>query len=388
MRIQRGFKVKIYPTPEQEQQLLRTAGACRWIYNHYLEERTNYYLEHQKTLTYKEMSANMTRLRKELEWLSDTRLQTLQQSLRQLEDAYKRFFRNDSKFPKFKNKYGNQSFRKVTGWSVNNNKLFIMEGLTVSFRGKLPISREGTLTISRDKTGSWFASAQGFEERNQPKLNGSIGLDFGLKNLVITSNGEKFNNIRSLDGLTVQIRSAQKALSRKQKGSNNRAKAKLALARLHKKVESKRTNHLHHVSKAIVGKNQATIVVEDLAIQNMMKNRRLARTIGDAGWGDLLRMVTYKQEWAGGKVIKINRFFPSSKTCSECNFVRKDMSLSVRNWLCPSCGIEHDRDINAALNILKQGVERLGVEKKALALASAKVKLSSVKHGNEQIALG
>jgi len=354
--------VKIYPTQEQEQQLLRTAGACRWVYNHYLEAKQRAYLEEHKNITLKTMSADLTQLRKATDWLSEVQLVPLQQSLRQLDVAYNSFFRGQTGFPNFKSRYSKQSFRKTRGWSVRGSRLTVTPGLNIRFKGAFPVIHEGTLTISRTPSGQWFASAQGFEERRQPALSGAIGLDMGLKHLVVTSGGEKVDNPRFLDGLSEQIKSAQKALSRKQKGSNRRAKAKLVLARLHNKVDNKRTNYLHHVSKAIVGKNHATIVVEDLAVRNMMRNHKLARSIGDASWSELLRMVTYKQEWAGGEVVKIGRFYPSSKTCSNCYYIMSTMPLSVRSWECPRCHSVHDRDINAAKVILQQAGNRLGVE--------------------------
>ena len=237
-----------------------------------------------------------------------------------------------------------------------------MKGIDVKFRGTFPEKRYGALTVSRDIAGNWFASTWGYDESELPALTGAIGLDLGLINLVTSSDGEKYPNIRVAKGLQKRIKSASQALSRKMKGSNNRDKAKLVLARLHKKVGNVRRNSLHHISKAIVDKNHATIVVEDLAVQNMMKNRKLARSIGDAGWGELLRQITYKQEWAGGDLIKISRFFPSSKTCHLCDFVVSTLPLNVRSWECPRCHTTHDRDVNAAKVILKQGGERLGVE--------------------------
>lgn len=380
MRTRRGYKVKIYPNKETEQILLRHIGSTRFVYNYFLNLKKEKYLTEGKNITYKQMAKELTQLRKNTDWMQEIQSQPLQQSLRQLDVAYNRFFRKQSRFPQFKSKYGKNTMHKVNGWSVIGNTIKVMNGITIRFRGTFPLSRVGTLTISRTSTGDWFASTYGFIEKKQPKLKGAIGIDLGLKDLIITSGGEKFASIKILDKFKKKIRFASQSLARKTKGSKNRAKVKLVLARLHKKVGNMRLNHLHHVSKAIVDKNHAMIVVEDLAVKNMMQNRKLSRTIGDASWGELLRQITYKQIWNGGEVVKINRFFPSSKTCSTCNFILPILPLEVRNWECPRCKTEHDRDINAAKNILKQGVERLGAERKALALTLVKTKLSSVKH--------
>lgn len=360
-RIQHGYKVKIYPNKEQEGILLRHIGSTRFIYNYFLNLKKEKYSATGENITLKQMSRDLTQLRKTTDWMREIQIDPLQHSLRQLDVAYNRFFRKQSKFPKFKSKHGKNTMNKVKGWRIMGNKIRIM-GLMISFRGSFPVERVGTLTISRTSSGDWFASTYGYIDKKQPKLKGAIGLDFGLKDLVITSDGEKFENIRTLNKFQRKIRSASQSLSRKVKGSKNREKAKIALIRLYKKVGNIRINHLHHVSKAIVDKNHATIVVEDLAVKNMMKNRKLARSISDVGWGELLRQITYKQIWNGGEVIKINRFFPSSKTCSMCNFILSTLPLEVRKWECPRCKTEHDRDTNAARVILKQGEERLGAE--------------------------
>ena len=230
MQIQRGFKVKIYPSEAQGQELLRVVGACRWIYNYFLDRKKTAYLETHENLTYRMLSKEMTQLRKNIEWLGEVQHQPLQQALRSLDVAYNCFYRKQCRFPGFKSRYDRQSFREASYWSVKGNRILIMKGMSVRFRGQFAPYRQGTLTISRDRAGSWYAAAQGYEERSQPHLQGAIGIDLGLKDLVVTSDGEKFGNIRSLDGFAVRIKSAQQNLSRKKKGSINRAKAKLIVA--------------------------------------------------------------------------------------------------------------------------------------------------------------
>ena len=358
----KGYKVKIYPSKRQEQQLLQIVGACRFVYNHFLSLKKLAYITEKRNISYNDLAKKLTIFRKNTEWISCVNSQILQQSLRNLDVAYSKFFRKQTKFPKFKKKYGKQSFRKVQGWGIKGNKISIQKGLFVPFRGTFPEYAQGTLTIFRDACGDWYASTIAEVETEPRKLVGSIGLDLGLKTLVTTSDGEKFENPRVLGGLLKRVQTCSKALSRTKKGSANRAKRRLELARTHRKVGRVRTNGLHHISRAIVDKNHAMIAVEDLAVQNMMKNRRLSRAIADASWGELLGQITYKQEWSSGIVKKVDRFFPSSKTCSNCYFVLQTLPLSVREWTCPKCQVTHDRDINAAKMILKQAGERPDVE--------------------------
>ena len=357
-----GFKVKIYPNETQKQILSQHIGACRYVYNHFLALKKETYLTTGKSLTHSIMSRELTKMRREIDWMSKVQFQPMQQSLRSLDVAYNRFFRKQADFPNFHKKNGKQTMRKVMGWSIEGNKINIMNGVSVRFRGTFPEKRYGTLTITRDSCGDWWASTFGEKAMEKPKLSGAIGIDVGLKHIAITSDGEKYDNPHVFRGLLGHIQTASKALSRTQKGSRTRAKRLLTLSRVHRRVGAMRKNHLHHVSKAIVGKNHAMIAVEDLNVKGMMQNRKLSRAIADTGWGELIRQLEYKQERKGGKLLRIDRFFPSSKMCSECNFVLDTLSLSVREWKCPSCGITHDRDINAAKTILKQAGEQLGLE--------------------------
>lgn len=362
--MQVGYKVKLYPNPSQEQVMIRHLGACRFVYNHFLALKKQTYLETGRNLTYNQMSKLLTQLRKDTSWMQEIRIVPLQQSLRQLDVAYNRFFRKESMFPRFKKRGSGNSFKKVIDWTIQGSKIRIMRGLEVRYRGDFIYGK--TLTISQDSDGTWWA-ATSIDKKIEPQnMNGSIGVDLGINTLITTSDGKKYDNARPLNGTLERIKSASKHLSKKKKGSKRREKARLELAKLHRKVHFIRTNHLHHVSKAIVSKNHAVIALENLAVANMMKNRRLSHSISDASWGELIRQITYKQERRGGKVVKIDRFFPSSKTCSVCDFVVDSLPLSVRNWTCGKCGTEHDRDINAAKMIKKQAAVLLGVEKKAL----------------------
>lgn len=361
MKAMSGYKVKLYPTRSQEQELLKYAGACRFVYNYFLDRKTKLYAEEGENLSYLMMSKELTALRKELPWLNITRA-PLDQTLRKLDNALGNFFKKRSAYPVFKKKNGPQSVSKFGEWRVMGNRLHIFRGLGgVRFRGPLPTGKRRTLTISRDAVGDWYASTLAEVEKEQPILKGTIGLDMGLMHLVTTSDGEKYENPKVLGGLLNRVRRDSKALSRTKKGSKTRSKKRLRLARTYRRVERVRTNGLHHTSTAIVRKNHTMIAVEDLNVRGMMQNRRLSRGISDASWSRLVAMLTYKQEWRGGKVVKVDRFFPSSKTCSDCGYVMSTLPLNVRQWTCPECGSSHDRDINAARNIKSAG-ERLSVE--------------------------
>jgi putative transposase len=366
IQVQKAYKFRIYPNKTQQHDLWRIIGACRWIYNHFLDESKAYYLEHQKTIPYKEMSASMTKLRKEVDWLTEVQHQPLQQSIRGLDTAYSKFFRKEARFPRFKSrKDSRQSFRKVIRWNMKDKSLSIQSDIRVRTQGKLPPtdSHLGTLCISATKTGKWYASITALEYVDLPVIaSAPIGIDLGLTHTAITSDGQKFDNLTLAKRQTKRLKYLQQSLSRKQKGSHRREKAKLELTRLHEKIANRRMNHLHQISSAITSKNHALIAVEDLAVVNMLKNHRLARSISDVSWGELVRQLGYKQQWRGGQFVKIHRFFPSSKTCSECHFVLDKLPLSVREWECPRCYTRHDRDINAAKMILKQAGEQLGVE--------------------------
>lgn len=357
----RGYKARIYPTRTQEQELLRYAGASRFVYNYFLDKKSRLYAEEGKNLTYTMMSKELTAMRVENEWLKISR-SPLEQSIRKLDVAFRNFFKKRSSYPVFKKKDSPQSFSKFGDWHIEGSRLHAFENLGgLRFRGTLPGGPRRTLTISRDAVGDWFASTLAEVEQEQPTLKGTLGLDMGLTHIVTTSEGEKYDNPRVLGGLLNRVQRDSKALSRTKKGSKTRSKKRLLLARTYRRVERVRTNGLHHVSKAIVSKNHAVIAVEDLNIQGMTKNRKLSRGISDASWGELIRQLTYKQDWRGGKLVKVDRFFPSSKTCSACGHLLATLHLSWREWECPACRVVHDRDVNAARNI-KQAGERLGAE--------------------------
>lgn len=356
MKTQRAYKIQLYPNKFQEKQLMGITNACRFTYNYFLANRIGYYKEFGKTLSYMHMSRDLTQLRNSLGWLSEVQHEPVAQSLRRLDRTYKTFFKNKKGFPKFKSKNDSRkSFQKHSDWRLRGNKLQIQGDLVVKYRGTIdPAAELGTLTVICE-TGKWYATMTALLEVKLPtKHTKPIGIDLGLETLATLSTGEKCANIHPQKTNQTRLTRASRVLARRQKGSNRHAKAKLVLARVHKDIANIRLNHLHQISNAITAKNHSLIAVEDLNVKGMVRNRNLARTISDAGWSELIRQIEYKQLWKGGEVVKIDRFFPSSKLCNVCDFIAETMPLSVRKWKCGGCNTEHDRDINAAKNILKE----------------------------------
>lgn len=367
MEIKKAYRLRIYPNRSQEQRLLQTIGACRFVYNYYLDKRKNHYLACGETLKFADLSRDLTQLRKQTEWMDTVQIVPLQQSLRALDTAFNRFYRKQAGFPRFKTRRAaRQSFRKTNGWSIQEDGLFLERGLTIRFRGTRPPAgmQMSTIAVTRTATGKWYASVTCEQLVGKPvELDSTaLGIDLGLTHLAIASDGEKYENLSVHKRQLQALKTLQQSLSRKDSGSARYRKARLDVARLHEKISNRRMNHLHQVSSAITGKNHALIAVEDLAVANMLKNRHLSRAISDASWGELLRQLQYKQEWRGGRFEKVGRFFPSSKTCNECGYIVQSMPLGVREWDCARCGSHHDRDINAAINIKKQAEVQLGVE--------------------------
>jgi putative transposase len=369
MQVNKAYKLALYPNESQEQRLWQIVGACRFIWNHYLEERKTAYLERGENMNYAACAKDLTGFKKlpKIMWLNGVPVHPLQQSLRDLDVAFNKFFRKQARFPKFKSrKNAVHAFRIPVGWRLRGNKIQTERDVHILGRGTFPPEEAvlKALTI-KNENGRWFAVIL-VEQEIEPALKTGepIGIDLGLTDLIITSDGKRWPNLKPRRSIQRSIKRASQDLARKQKGSNRRAKAKQRLTRLYRKAANRRMNHLHQTSHRITSENQAVIVCEDLAVKNMMCNHSLAGSIADASWAELLRQIEYKQLWRGGQFVKIDRFFPSSKTCSECQFILGYLSLNDRRWTCPGCGTEHDRDVNAAKMILKQGEERLGVEGK------------------------
>jgi len=361
---QRAYRYRFYPTPEQEQLLRRTLGCVRLVYNLALHTRTEGWYERQERIDYKQTSAMLTDWKKQedLQFLNEVSCVPLQQGLRNLQKAFTNFWAGRAKYPNFKKKRngGSAEFTR-SAFKWKDGQLWLAkcrEPLPIRWSRTLPENCEpSTVTVRLDASGRWFVSllVEDHTVKTLPQLDKAIGIDAGVTSLIATSDGEKIANPKHFKRLKRKLRQAQKALSRKVKGSNNREKARQQVARIHAQIADARKDFLHKLTTRLVRENQ-TIVVEDLAVKNMMKNHKLAQAIADASWSELVRQLEYKCQWYGRLLVKIDRWFPSSKHCGHCGHVVDKLPLDVREWDCPECGTHHDRDINAANNILAAGL--------------------------------
>ena len=359
----RAFKYRFYPTPEQETLLRRTMGCTRLVYNLALAVRTQAWYDEKKRVGYSDTSALLTEWKKQddLQFLSEVSCVPLQQGLRHLQKAFSNFFEGRAKYPTFKKKRngGSAEFTK-SAFKFRNGQVFLAkcsEPLPVRWSRELPKgATPTTITVKLSPAGRWTVSLLvDVEIEPLPKCSNEIGVDLGVTSLVALSDGEKIANPKGFNAKRRKLKKAQKALSRKQKGSNNRHKARLKVAKVHQEIADARKDFLHKLTIRLVRENQ-TIAVEDLAVKNMVKNRKLALSITDASWGELVRQLEYKCDWYGRTLVKIDRWFPSSKRCGKCGHIVEKLPLNIREWDCPNCGARHDRDINAAQNILAAGL--------------------------------
>lgn len=360
--MQKAFKYRFYPTPEQENLLRRTMGCTRLVYNKALALRTDAYYQEQKRVGYLETSKALTGWKQEegLEFLKEVSSVPLQQSLRCLQTAFTNFFEGRAKYPKFKKKsHGGSALFADTAFTLKNGEIFIAkckEALPIRWSRELPRNAQpSSITIKLTPSAKWFVSILcDVKILPLPKVESKVGLDMGITTLLTVSSGEKVSNPKSLRKVQKKLKRLQQTLCRKVKGSNNRYKARLKVAKLHEKVANIRKDNIHKVTTKLIQENQL-IAVETLNVKGMMKNHCLAQAIGDASWGELVRQLEYKASWYGRALVKIDQWFPSSKRCSSCGHTLKKLPLNIREWDCPECGAHHDRDQNAAINILAVG---------------------------------
>jgi putative transposase len=357
MIIRKAFRYRIYPNSEQEQLLAIQFGHARFVWNWGLNQRQSAYKETGKGIGFYDLKRRMTELKRqqETEWLKEADSQVLQGKIEDLDSAYKNFFEKRAKYPRFKSKKGNQSIRYPQRFKFSEKATYLPKVGWVKTKFHRPLEGKAkNITVSKTKTGKYFASIQCEIEIFEPVIhNGEIGVDLGIKSFLVTSEGEQIDNPKHLQKSEKRLIRLQRKLSRCRKGSSGREKTRILLARQHEKVANQRTDFLHKISRSLVDR-YGLIGLENLNVRGMVKNRKLAKAISSTGWGAFRLMLAYKGEWYGSFVHQINRFYPSSKTCSVCGHVLSELGLSVREWECLACGVSLDRDVNAAINILNQ----------------------------------
>lgn len=365
--MEKAFKMRIYPTEEQKTLIDKSFGCSRYIYNYFLDFKQREYKKYKNKYSYSATSKLLTSFKKELTWLKEVDKCALQNALKDLDYAYKRFFKGAG-HPKFKSKHSSKmSYRS----NFSNNNIELLEGsIKLPKFGKIKIKdkayrpKDGRIlnvTVSKTKTGKYFVSIcyTDININPLPKTGRSVGIDLGLKSFITTSDAEQVDNPRYLEKSQVKLKKLQRMLSRKPKDTKNREKVRLKLAKCHEKIVNQRKDFLHKLSKSLVS-NYDVIVIEDLKIMNLLKNHHLANSISSVSWYTFTEMLRYKSLFYGKTLIKVDSFFPSSQLCSNCNFKNIEVKdLKIRSWVCPSCGSINHRDINAAINILNEGLRLL-----------------------------
>ncbi|MCH9055822.1 transposase [Synechococcus sp. PCC 6716] len=361
--MEKAYSYRFYPTTEQDTLLRRTVGCVRLVYNNALALRTDAWYEQQQRISYVQTAAALTAWKKQddLQFLNEVSSVPLQQGLRHLQSAFSNFFAGRAKYPNFKKKRngGSAEFTK-SAFKWKDGKVFLAkcsEPLNIRWSRSLPDGVEpSTVTIRLNAAGQWYISLRFDDPRDLtlPPSANAVGLDVGISSLVTLSTGEKIANPKHFDRRYKRLRMAQKSLSRKQKGSRNYEKARRKVAKTHQQISNARKDHLHKLTTRLIHENQM-IVVESLAVKNMVKHPTLARAISDTGWGEMVRQLEYKAQWYGRTLIKLDRWFPSSKRCGNCGHIVERLPLNIREWDCPNCGAHHDRDMNAAINMLAVG---------------------------------
>ena len=360
----KAYKYKLIPNQEQMETLSKYFGSVRFVYNWGLNKKIESHKECGKSIGCFQLTKELTLLKKQkgFEWLKECPKDTLDLSLRNLDAAFSNFFKKNAKYPKFKSKkYSRDSvkFRKTVhfdfiDWTVELPKI-----------GKIDLCKNRTFnqatnkivncTVSKDSCGTYWCAVviddlQEMPSKAEIRKDNSVGIDLGIKDYAILSDGRKFSNPKHLENTNKKLAHLQKVFARKEKGSKNYEKMRIKVAKCHRKIANKRNDSLHNLSSYLVN-NYKTICLEDLNVKGMLQNHHLARAIQDASWGEFTRQLQYKSDWKGDNIIYIGRFEPSSKTCSVCGYKKEDLKLSDRKWTCPNCGTKHDRDVNAAINI-------------------------------------
>ena len=361
-QMHKAFKFRLVPTPEQEVLLSKHFGCTRFVYNYFLKEKQQHYLDNKKTLNFNNCCSSLTKLKKEesYNWLKEVNAQSTQAALKNLENAYQSFFRKKSKFPRFKKKSNKNSFHIPQHvYLKDKNHIQIpkfKEGLKFIIHRELK-GEIKSATISRDPSGKYYISILCVVERPNKglKTGKNIGIDLGLKDFLITSEGKRYSNPRFLKKYQKKLAKAQKHFSRKEKGSKGRERQRIEVAKIYEKITNSRNDMQHKISSRLV-KKYDLIALEDLNVSGMVQNRKLSKAISDVSWSSFVTKLKYKADWYGRDVVIIDRFYPSSKTCSCCDHIKENLSLDERSWICSKCNVKHDRDVNASKNILRRAL--------------------------------
>src|SRR5712691_4868343 len=363
MKQKKAYKYRIYPTQEQVHILARTFGCCRYVYNWALRARTDAFFQRGERLYYNQLAVMLTDLKKQEKtaWLAEVSSVPLQQALRHLDTAFRNFFEGRAEYPTFHKKHGVQAATYAANafsWDGHSLTLARMDApLAIHWSRPLPKGcKPMSVTVTKDCANRYFVSILVEEDiKHLPMVNKQVGLDLGLKSMVITSDGHTYGNPKFFAQDEKKLAKAQRRHAKKQKGSQNRRKAQLKVARIHARTADRRRDYQQKLSTKIIRENQV-VCVESLSVKNMVQNHKLAKAISDVGWSEFVRQLEYKAKWYGRMLVKIDKFYPSSKRCCACGHILESLPLDIRFWTCSECGAVHDRDINAAKNVLAAGL--------------------------------